>query len=184
MPTYISLLRGINVGGHRKIRMADLRTAYESLDMANVASYVQSGNVVFDCKIRSASKVAESIERLIEDQFGHDVAVLVRTPNDFGRLIEGNPFSVQAKKDPTKVSLMFLAARPSASLLSGLDDVETRDDEFIVGTTHIYLHYPNGCARTKLNNTFFERRLKMPTTTRNWKTVEALYEIGMGSTRS
>ena len=184
MPRFISLLRGINVSGHRKIRMADLRTAYESLDMTNVETYLQSGNVVFDCKVRSASKVAALIEGVIEDRFGHDVTVLVRTPDDFGRLIEGNPFSVHAKKDPGKVHVTFLAARPLASLLAELDDVDTRGDDFTVDGTHVYLHCPNGYGRTKLNNTFFERKLKVPATTRSWKTVEALYDMGICPDRS
>ena len=78
MPTFISLLRGINVGGHRKIRMADLTGAYEKLGLTNVRTYVQSGNVVFGCAIRSTSKVAALIEQQIQSCFGHDVNVLIR----------------------------------------------------------------------------------------------------------
>ncbi len=181
MPTYISLLRGINVGGHRKIRMADLTALYESLSLRNVNTYVQSGNVVFDSKMRSASKIAASIEEHLKARFGFDVTVLVRTPGELASIIEGNPFSAQAAKDPAKVSVMFLASRPTGAMFKSLDDTDTGSDEFFVGEREIYLHFPDGAARSKLNNTFFERKLKMPTTARNWRTVRAVYDMAVSS---
>ncbi len=109
MPTFISLLRGINVSGQRKLRMAELKDAYETLDLTNVRTYVQSGNVVFNCKIRSASKIAALLEQQIESCFGYDVTVMVRTPGDFERIIKSNPFSVHARNDPAKVHVTSLA---------------------------------------------------------------------------
>ena len=177
MPTFISLLRGINVSGQRKIHMAELKDAYEALDLTIVHTYVQSGNVVFNCKMRSASKIAALLEQQIESCFGYDVTVMVRTPGDFRRIIEGNPFSAQAKKGPVKVHVTFLASRPSAAMVKSVEDADTRGDEFSVGRQEIFLHCPNGYGRTKLNNAFFERKLKMSATTRNWKTIEALYDM-------
>ena len=181
MPTFISLLRGINVSGQRKIRMADLKVAYEAVGLTNVNTYVQSGNVVFDCKMRSASKIAGLLEQQIESCFGYDVTVMVRTPSDFKRIIEDNPFSAQARKDPAKVHVTFLASRPSGAMVERVEDADTGGDEFSVGRQEILLYCPNGYGKTKLNNTFFERKLKMPATTRNWKTVKALYEMAIGS---
>ena len=181
MPTFISLLRGINVGGHRKIRMADLTGAYEKLGLTNVRTYVQSGNVVFGCAIRSTSKVAALIEQQIQSCFGHDVNVLIRTPRDLRRIIDTNPFSTAAKKDPAKVSMMFLTSRPLAALAKSCEAVDSGKDKFSVGRQEIYLHCPDGAGRTKLNSAFFERRLKMPTTSRNWRTVEALYDMAVSS---
>lgn len=180
MPTFISLLRGINVSGQRKIRMADLRDAYEALGLTNVNTYLQSGNVVFDCRMRSASKVRVLLEEQIESCFGYDVTVAIRTPNDFGRIIEHNPFSAQAKKDPAKVHVTFLASPVSGSMLKRVADADTHGDEFFAARQDITLFCPNGYGRTKLNNAFFERKLKTPATTRNWKTVVALYHMAVG----
>lgn len=181
MPTFIALLRGINVSGQRKIRMAELTDACEEKGLTNVKTYLQSGNIVFRCKERSAAKVAKMLELLIESRFGHDVTVMVRTAADLKRIITGNPYSAQAKKDPAKVHVTFLDSRPTAAMIKSLDDVDTRGDEFSMGREEILLHCPNGYGKTKLNNAFFERKLKMPATTRNWKTVEALHEMAAGS---
>lgn len=155
--------------------MADLKAAYEALGMTNVNTYVQSGNVVFDGRMRSTSKVIETLERQIQSCFGYDVTVMVRTPVDLQRIIKSNPFSVQASNDPAKVHVTFLASCPSTGMVNSVEDADTRGDDFSVGRQEIFLHCPNGYGRTKLNNAFFERKLKMPATTRNWKTVEALY---------
>ena len=179
--TFISLLRGINVSGQRKIRMAELKDAYETLDLTKVSTYVQSGNVVFTCKMRSTPKIAALLEQQIESCFGYDVTVLVRTPSDFERIIKSNPFSVQARNDPAKVYVTFLASRSSRAMVKSVEDADTRGDEFSVGQQEIFLHCPNGYGRTKLNNSFFERKLNMAATTRNWKTVKALYELAVCS---
>ncbi len=183
MATFISLLRGINVGGLRKIRMADLRAAYEALGMTSVATYLQSGNVLFHSKMRGAAKVARLIEEQLDARFGFDVTVLIRTPVEFERIIEANLFADQAKKDPTKVHVAFLAARPSASALRTLADIDTGGDEFIVERDSIYVYCPKGAARTKLTGALFERKLEVAATARNWRTVEALCEMGIRSKR-
>lgn len=181
MPTFISLLRGINVSGQRKIRMADLKDAYEGLGLTNVNTYLQSGNVVFDGKIRSASKVIEMLERKIQSDFDYDVTVMLRTPGDLERIIKSNPFSAQARNDPSKVHVTFLASRPSTGMVKSVEVVDACGDEFSVGPQEILLHCPNGYGKTKLNNAFFERKLKVPATTRNWNTVMALYDMAVRS---
>ena len=180
MPTYISLLRGINVGGQRKIRMADLAAAYEVLGLKNVNTYVQSGNVVFDTGIRSAAEVASAIEEKIRSRFGFDVTVLVRTTRELAAVVEGNPFAAQAAEDPAKVHVTFLAARPGREPIRQIEGTDAGGDAFFLRGQEVYLHCPGGYGRTKLNNTFFERKLKMPATTRNWKTVQALHEMAVG----
>lgn len=179
MPTFISLLRGINVSGQRKIRMADLKKAYETLGLTNVSTYLQSGNVVFNSKMRSASKIVALLEQQIESCFGYDVTVMVRTPSDFERILNTNPFSVEAGNDPAKVHVTFLAACPSAEIVKSVEEADASGDECSMGRQEIFVHCPNGYGRTKLNNAFFERRFKIPATTRNWKTVEALYDMAV-----
>lgn len=180
MPTFISLLRGINVSGQRKIRMADLKVAYEAIDLTDITTYLQSGNVVFRCRQRNSAKVATMLEQQIESCFGFEVTVMVRTAGDLRRIMAANPYAAQAKKDPAKVHVTFLASPPTAAMVKTVEEVDARGDEFSMGREEVLLHCPNGYGRTKLNNAFFERKLKMPATTRNWKTVEALNEMAAG----
>lgn len=177
MDTFVSLLRGINVSGQRKIRMADLKEAYEALGLTNVQTYVQSGNVVFDARLRSTAKVAALLEQQIESCFGFEVTVLIRTPADLRRIIKSNPFSKQAHIDPTKVAVAFLASRPTATAIKLAEDFDARGDEFVVDGEEIFLHYPGGCGKTKLSHAFFERKFQMSVSARNWKTVTALDEL-------
>lgn len=177
MPRFVSLLRGINVSGKRSIRMADLRACYEGLGFSSVATYVQSGNVVFDSTTRGAAALARNLEKQIKSSFGHDVTVIVRAAKDFSAIIEHNPFAKHAKTDPTKVHVTFLTSRPNDASIGSIENVDARGDELVMGGTEVFLHCPNGYGRTKLNNAFFERKLKMHATTRNWKTVEALNDM-------
>jgi len=174
MSTYISMLRGINVSGQKKIRMADLRDLYESLGVGNVQSYVRSGNVIFDSDEQDADKLRNSIEKQIETQFGFSVPVLIRTKHDFQRIIESHPF---AQEEATRVLVTFLYEQPEASKWDELSHYTDKDDQFALGEQEIFLFCPGGYGKTKLSNTFFERKLNMVATTRNWKSVNALYEM-------
>lgn len=171
------MLRGINVSGQKKIRMADLRDLYESLDLTNVKSYVQSGNVVFDSTEQDASKLAKLIEAQIEQVFEYVVPVFIRDRDDFQRIIASNPFSIKRKEDPARLYVTFLYRSPSASELSNLVIPNNETGEFFVGEQEILLFCPNGYGRTKLSNNFFEKKLNVAATTRNWNTVNALHEM-------
>jgi uncharacterized protein (DUF1697 family) len=177
MNTFISMLRGINVSGQKKIRMAELRDLYVSLNLVNVETYLQSGNVVFDSTEGDASKLAELIETQIETSFGYAVPVFIRDANDFQRIIDRNPFLNERNEDPAKLYVTFLYNAPSESKLSDLAIPNGEAAEFSIGDKEAFLLCPNGYGRTKLSNSFFERKLDMPATTRNWKTVNALYRV-------
>lgn len=174
MATFVALLRGINVAGKGKLRMAALREACEARGLTSVTTYLQSGNIVFDCKLTSAAKVAAMVEGLLESQFNLDVRAIIRTPAELQRIVKKNPFASHARTDPTKVHATFLASRPTAALVRQLECVDTRGDALVVSQQEVLLHCPNGYGRTKLNNVFLERQLEVIATTRNWKTVEAL----------
>ena len=177
MYTYISMLRGINVGGQKKIEMAELRRLYESLGLAQVSSYVQSGNVVFASAEPDGAKLAQLLETQIEQNFGFAVSVFIRDTADFGQLFERNPFWRDRHEVLAKLHVTFLYRRPIEAELSNLRAPTGETDEFVVGEQEIFLFCPNGYGRTKLSNSFFERKLKQPATTRNWKTVTALYQL-------
>ena len=174
MQTYISMLRGINVSGQKKIRMADLKSLYESLGLANVQTYVQSGNVIFDSSEQDATKLRKAIEIQIEVTFGFSVPVLMRSADDFQRVIESHPF---AQEDPARALVTFLYGRPNQSKWDDLRLYKDKVDQFVSGEQEIFLYCPGGYGKTKLSNTFFEKKLDVIATTRNWKTVNALYQM-------
>ena len=174
MPPYITLLRGINVSGQKKIRMADLKSLYESLGFENVQTYVQSGNVVFDSKEQDVIGLRETIEAQIESTFGFSVPVLIRTGDDVRRVIENHPF---ADKEAIRVLVTFLYKQPEKSKLVALSQYEDKVDQFAIGEQEIFLFCPGGYGKTKLSNTFLEKKLGVVATTRNWKSVNALYEM-------
>jgi uncharacterized protein (DUF1697 family) len=171
------MLRGINVSGQKKIRMAELRSLFESLNLVNVKTYVQSGNVVFDSTEQDASELAKLIKAQIEQFFGYAVSVFIREPKDFQRIIANNPFSNERNEDPARLYVTFLYSPPSKTKLSNLVIPNDGADEFFVGEKEIFLFCPNGYGRTKLSNNFFEKKLNVPATTRNWKTVNALHNM-------
>jgi uncharacterized protein (DUF1697 family) len=179
MPTYVSLLRGINVSGHNRISMADLRALYEAHGHHDVSTYVQSGNVVSRSSARSTAAVARAMERAITDDLGLDVTVLVRTPAQLAKLVDTNPLVVGGA-DPGKLHVTFLASKPARAQVDALDGRRFAPDEFVVVGDAVYVVCPNGYGRTKVNNTYFERTLEVAATTRNWKTVNQLLERGRG----
>ncbi len=171
------MLRGINVGGQKAIRMAELKSLYESLGLVKVETYVQSGNVIFDGAKQNAAKLAGLIEAQIERSFEYAVSVFIRDANDFQRLVDSNPFLTGRNEDPAKLHVTFLYSSPSKSALNNLDIPNAEPDEFIVTGREIFLFCPNGYGRTKLSNKVFEKKLNTPATTRNWKTVNALLKM-------
>lgn len=179
MTIWISLLRGINVGGHKKIRMAELRAVYESLGFDSVASYIQSGNVVFGAGERHEAPLARKIGKAIADAFGFDVRVILRTADEMDAVVRGNPFLPEGA-DPTKLHVTFLAEPPSAQAAADFAAYRVGPDELRLVGREAYLHCPDGLARTKLTPTFMERALGSASTTRNWRTVNTVLDMGRG----
>jgi len=176
MTTYAALLRGINLGSHAKIRMPDLKRLFLDLGHADVQTYLQSGNVVFTSTGKDASRLAGEIERRITRDLGLAVPVLLRTGPELADVVAKNPF-LREQADPATLHVTFLADEPDGERLASLDPAAYAPDAFAVAGREVYLHCPHGYGRTKLNNTFFERRLGVVTTTRNWKTVTKLREL-------
>lgn len=172
---YVALLRGINLGAHNKISMADLRTLFEAVGADDVTTYVQSGNVIFRSP-DSAAALGPAVERQISDRLGLDVTVLVRTKTQLAAVADGNPFAGR-ERDSTKLHVTFLAEEPERERVRDLDPPPSKRDEFRVVGREIYLHCPDGYGRSKLTNAFFEKRLGVAATTRNWKTVTKLAEL-------
>lgn len=174
MHTYISLLRGINVSGQKPVRMLELKMLYETLGFAQVVTYVQSGNVVFDSIETDRSMIAARIETGIHQAFGFQVPVFVRDGMDFQRITTGNPFLRRKEVSVERLYVTFLSAPGGETVFDNLDIQVATADEFQISGSEIYLYCPGGYGKTVLSNNFFERKLGQLATTRNWKTITAL----------
>ena len=178
METYVSLLRGVNVSGHKMLKMADLVTLFKDQGFYDVATYLQSGNVIFRTdKKMSPDELSGLIEEVVLERFKLNVAVIVRTSEDIMKIIYHNPFSDKPGTDTGKLHVTFLSGMPG---ISDIENIVTKDyspDKFIIEGKEVFLYCPGGYAKTKLSNTFFENKLRVTATTRNWNTVKKLFEL-------
>jgi uncharacterized protein (DUF1697 family) len=172
MPIVISLLRGINVGGHNLIRMEDLRKLYESVGYTGAQTLLQSGNVVFRTAKTDLAKLSRQIEEAIEGQYGFRPAVVHRTAAEMQNLVALNPFAGRAGIEPKRLAVFFLSAAPEAAARARLSAVECAPEELhFTGERELWVYFTNGMARPKLSPPLIERTLKVQATARNWNTV-------------
>jgi uncharacterized protein (DUF1697 family) len=167
---HVALLRGINVGGKSTVSMAKLKTTFEALGFDDVATYINSGNVVF----QGSKPSAATIEKRIEKDFGRNVSVLLRTPRQLEAIAKGNPWP---KAEPKRLHVYFLSGKPTAKAIGALDPDRSPPGEFKVAGREVYLHTPDGIGRSKLTIDYFERTLGVRATARNWNTVTKLIEL-------
>jgi uncharacterized protein (DUF1697 family) len=170
------MLRAVNVSARNRISMADLRDLFERHGHSDVATYVQSGNVVSRSSVRTAGAVERAISAAITADLALEVVVLVRTLAQLEHVLDTNPFVV-AGADPKALHVTFLATAPARDRVAALDEREHAPDEFHVAGREAYLSCPGGYGRTRINNGWFERKLGVAATTRNWKTVGAITEL-------
>ena len=171
------MLRGINVSGQKLIKMDALRKSYENMGFQNVKTYVQSGNIIFTCNHFEINDLEQKISRQIEQDFGFEVPVIVLTIDKLKQVIENNPFLKDPDKDQSFLHVTFLASKPNYFDYSTIEDKKQDEEEIFFTDNAVYLFCPNGYGRTKLNNNFLEKKLKVLATTRNWKTTNELYKI-------
>ena len=177
MTAFVSLFRGINVGGHHKIRMAELKDMHESLDFRDVLPYIQSGNVVFTSDDADAARLQRQIEESFEKRFGFHAEVLVRTSDELREIIDKNPFQGQQSKESKWIAVMFLATCPDDTAQEDLLKTYVGPEEFFFIGKELYLYYPNGMGRSKLSNSYIEKKLKTVGTARNWNTILQLQKL-------
>ncbi len=180
MNTYIALLRGINVGGHKKIKMADLKEIFEESGFKDVMTYIQSGNIVFRDATDHIADIEIKIKTAIKKRFDFDVPVFVITHENLNSFLEDNPFSKRLKNgeiDSKKMYFTLLCDRPDPLGVKELCSISLDPEEFIITERVIYLYPAMGYGQTKLTNTFFEKKLKCSTTTRNLRTMNKLLEL-------
>lgn len=177
METYICLLRGINVGGHKKIKMAELREQLGELSFTNIRTYIQSGNIIFQSEEDSLGVLAANIREKIASHYPFTVPVQVWSLPQWGYIRSHNPYLPDWEEDIAKLHVTLLSDSPEESRINDLSKVHFPPDLFIYKDKVVYLCCPKGYGRTKLTNSFWERRLGVEATTRNWKTVCKLFEL-------
>jgi uncharacterized protein (DUF1697 family) len=177
MPVLISLLRGVNVGGHHKVKMDNLRALYESLGCADVQTYINSGNVLFKTAGRDLVRLRKRIEGAIESACGFRSDVILRTPSDLRQVIAANPFAARPGIEASKLAIHFLASGPDAAMRAQVLAIDAAPEELHIGARELYIYYTNGMARPKLSLSLVEKTLKMSGTSRNWNTVRKLLEM-------
>jgi uncharacterized protein (DUF1697 family) len=177
---HIALVRGINVGGHKQVAMADLRDLCTELGLADVRSLLQSGNLVF----RSGSRDEGRLERLLaaeaEKRLGLRADFFVRTAEEWKAVVERNPFRDEARRDPGHMLVMFLKDAPKPGEAQALQAAITGRERFRVRGREAYFVYPDGIGRSRLTHTLIEKKLGTSGTARNWNTVLKLAALASG----
>ena len=171
----IAILRGINVGGKRKILMADLKALCQKLGWINVVTYIQSGNLIFDSE-KQNSQLENTLEKAISSRYGFDVPVIIRNAEELQTSIGNNSFAA-GDTDITKLHLTFLKEKPSEENVEKIKPYNYEPDKFEIEEKHVFIYCAGKYHQTKLTNNFFEKKLKVGATTRNWKTVLKLQEL-------
>jgi uncharacterized protein (DUF1697 family) len=184
MPRYVALLRGINVGPHKRIAMTELKALVEGLGHTEVKTYVTSGNVVFStAEPRSDVALPREIEAAIMARCNLDVPVIVRSGEDMARIVAGNPFP-QHEDQPKTLHVSFLSGVPAPDRVAALADAERGRDDYRVIGQEVYLHYPNGMSGAVFMVNGLDRALGVTATSRNWRTVLKLAGMAGGPAES
>ena len=172
--TWLALLRGVNVGGNNILPMKTLANMFTEIGCADARTYIQSGNVIFRASQQVATGLPEKLSARVSKQFGFAVPVVMRTAEQLGQIIREKPFP---DSDDGKLHVYFLAATPATTDVGGLDPQRSPGDDFLVRNREVYVRLPNGMARTKLTNAYFDSKLNTNSTARNWRTVLKLFEL-------
>ena len=167
---WAAFLRGINVGGKHKVPMAELRAFFAELGASDVRTYIQSGNVAFRAAEAVAAEIAAGFAALTEARFGFAVPSAVRSAPELRAVLRANPFLADGA-DEKALHVLFLTGEPDPAAVAALDPQRSAPDAFAVRGREVYLHLPNGVARTRLTNAYFDRILGTTSTGRNWRTV-------------
>lgn len=175
MLKYIALLRGINVGGHRKLKMKDLRAMLKSMGFKNISTYIQSGNVVFETDETDVGNLESSIKEQIDEQFGYQVPVIIRTHATFKKALNNIPYE---KKEGWKRYITFLSEAPDTDQKKLLESQSSTIEQFSVGDKEIYVQVDKQTSqKPKFSSSFIQQKLNISATNRNLRTVNKILEL-------
>lgn len=174
MIKYIALLRGINVSGQKKIPMAELREILTKSGLENVLTYIQSGNVIFQSLETDKSTLESKILNAIKSYFGFEVPVLVLSPSELKKIFDSSPFPKEKKENSY---FMMLYSKANKDLVDNISELSYPNEEFKITDKAVYFYCSVGYGKAKLGNNFFERKLKVTATARNYKTMVKLLSL-------
>lgn len=174
MKTYIVLLRGVNVSGKKIVKMAVLKAVLIENGFINVATYIQSGNIILSSDLNK-DVVATKVQQLIFDHFQLQIAVFCLDLKEMETALKNNPFTDNI--EPNKLFFTFLNDEPAVDLLAGLETLDFAKDQFKVIDKVLYFYLPDGMSNSKLNNNFFEKKLQLTATGRNLNTINKLINL-------
>ena len=177
MITYIAFLRGINVGGHHKIKMADLREMLQKMNFEAIETYIQSGNIVFKTKNSNKATLEKEMKAEIAKTFGFDIPVLVRERTNLEKILKESPFTNATDIEANKIYYVLLKNEVQESFLDNLQQENYPNELFVITKKCIYLNCRNGAGKAKLTTTILEKKLKVEATTRNHRTLLKLIEL-------
>ena len=176
MQTYVILLRGVTPTGKNRVPMAELRVALADAGLVDVRTYIQSGNVIAKSLLDHA-KLGQLVHDAIEQRIGADITVITRTAGQLMDVLERNPF---AAANLSQLYFSLLSSRPSPERLQGLLEIDFSPDSVKVVDDTIYTLYASKYRDSRFTNNFFERKLKVAATTRNFNTLSRLVELSAG----
>lgn len=177
MPVYIALLRGINIGPHKRMKMEKLVASCAACGWDNAKTYIQSGNVVLKAPKISPDALAKKLEAQILADFGFSSDVIVRSREELQRILSGNPLLKVRGVDPEKLHVVFLSAPPEPAAVKKLESLTLAPDQVRVAGREIYFYFPNGVSGSSLWKHPLDKVLKISSTMRNWNTVNKLLEM-------
>lgn len=177
MPVLISMLRGVNLGGHNKIKMDALRALYEALKFEDPRTYVQSGNVIFRTREKNSAALAKKIQDAIERKFGFRPAIILRTPDEMRQAMAATPFAASRNLEPGKILVTFLAGEPGPEAEATLDGFKSYPEELHLKGRELYIYFPDGAGKSKLPWSQVEKLLKTTGTARNWNSVTKMFAM-------
>jgi uncharacterized protein (DUF1697 family) len=177
MPVYIAMLRGINIGPHKRMKMEKLRTSCEAQGFASVQTYIQSGNLVFQADKLSAEAVAKKVEKCIVSDFGFSADVIVRKAEEMGQIVTGNPLLKEPGVETAKLHVVFLSEAPSSDAIKKLESLTLSPDRVRQRRKEVYFYFPNGVSGSSIWKHNLDRMLSVSGTMRNWKTVTTLCKM-------
>jgi uncharacterized protein (DUF1697 family) len=176
VPRYVAWLHAVNLGSHNKVPMAWLRETLTDAGFRDVATYVQSGNLVVTADTRSSDVVRKQVAGLIKTGLGLDVEVTVRTRAELAAVVERNPMPEHVG-EPARLHVSFLTGEPDRAGLAAIDPAAFAPDRFVADGRHLYLWFPNGAGRSKLATLPWQKKIGVAGTARNWRTVLAVLDL-------
>jgi uncharacterized protein (DUF1697 family) len=179
MPVLISMLRGVNLGSHNRIKMDELRALYKSLKLEDARTYVQSGNVIFRTREKNSPALAKKIQGAIERKFGFAPEVILRTAEEMKQALASNPFARRRDVEPLKVLVTFLAAEPDAEAQAKLLGLKGYSEELHFNGRELYIYFPNGVGKSKFPWSSIEKFLHTTGTARNLNSVTQILQIAV-----